>query len=179
MDSKKPVLAMAASQRFNRFLMSLDEKGRKWINSNMVFGRVFSFHGKFGVVHEDLKDPYDLVTKRLINVAVGLLEKNTPYYLDIETHFTGVDVIKLEPNKRYELNVGALLGEADSNSDIYTAEEASLLVSMFAYYFCLQFATTERFETGMRKYRECLTELEQSQHVRSIIPGRFFTFKRT
>lgn len=179
MDSKKPVLAMAASQRFNRFLMSLDEKGRKWINTNMVFGRVFSFHGKFGVVHEDLKDPYDLITKRFISVAVGLLERNNPYYLDIETHFTGVDVIKLEPNKRYELNVGALFGEADSNSDLYTAEEASLLVSMFAYRFCLEFATAERFETGMRKYRECLTALEQSQHVQAIIPGQFFKFTKT
>jgi hypothetical protein len=145
----------------------------------MVLGRVFIFHRKYGVVHEDLKDPYDLITKRFVSVAVGLLEGNPPFYLDIDTHFTGVDIIKLEPNKRYEVNVGAIMGKSDSKSDLYTSEEASVLVSMLAYYLCLEFATVERFETGMRKYRECLTELEQSQHQQPIIPGKFFTFKKS
>lgn len=178
MDSKKPVLAMAASKRFANFLMSLDEEARKWINSNMVFGRVFSFHGKFGVVHEDLKDPYDLITKRFINVAAGILEENTPYYFDIETHPTGVDVIKLESDRTYELNVGLLMGDENSVVSIYDADDASILVSMFAYYICLQGATAERFQAGMRKYRECLTELEQSKYAQTVIPGKFFSFKK-
>ncbi len=103
MVSKKPVLAVAVSKQFGQFLMSLDEESRKWINSNMVLGRVFSFYGKFGVVQEDLRDPYELITKRFIAVAQGLLNESPPFYFDIETHFSGVDTDMREINKLYRL----------------------------------------------------------------------------
>jgi hypothetical protein len=178
MESKKPTLAIAGNYQFNRFIMELDRKYHSWINANMIKDRVFSFHGKYGFVHENLRDPYDTITKRFIGVAQGLLEKNQPFYFDIESHFSGIDVIKLEPNRTYEFDViSKMVGVPDPHRGIYSAEESSILISMIAYKYCLEFAKQERFETGMRKYQEALTTLEQSQLQKEIVKGAFFSFK--
>jgi hypothetical protein len=178
MDSKKPILAIAGNYQFNHFIMGLDQKYHSWINVNMIKDRVFSFHGKYGVVHENLRDPYDTITKRFIAVAQGLLEKNAPCYFDIEQHFSGVDVIKLEPNRTYEFDaISKMMGAPDPRGGVYSAEESSILISMIAYKCCLEFAKQERFEAGMRKYQEGLITLEQSQLQKEIVKDTFFSFK--
>lgn len=178
MDSKKPILAIAGNYQFNHFIMELDQKYHSWINANMIKNRVFSFHGKHGVVHENLRDPYDTITKRFIAVAQGLLEKNEPFYFDIEQHFSGVDIIRLQPNRTYEFDAISKMMDVPFPPGVaYSAEESSILISMIAYKCCLEFAKQERFEAGMRKYQEGLTALENSQLQKEIVKGVFFSFK--
>jgi hypothetical protein len=178
MDSKKPILAIAGNHQFNQFIMGLDRKYHAWMNANMVTGRIFSFNGKYGVVHENLRDPYDTITKRFIAVVQGLLEKNPPFYFDIKSHFSGIDVIKLETNKTYTFDiVSQMMETTDPHGEVYSAEESSILISMIAYKLCFEFAKQERFEAGMRKYQEGMTTLEQSQLQQKIVSGTIFRFK--
>lgn len=106
------------------------------------------------------------------------LRRTRHFTLISNSIFSGVDVIKLEPNRTYEFDaISKMMGAPDPRGGVYSAEESSILISMIAYKCCLEFAKQERFEAGMRKYQEGLITLEQSQLQKEIVKDTFFSFK--
>lgn len=134
-------VGLIAHENNREFFKKLSQKQHEWIAAHYKPGRIFSFNGKYAMVPKFGRAiPYGEITGDLIYTAQSLLDKNPPFYLDVETHFSGVDVVKLESNKKYDCKVMAEItgGGTPPYGGIYDAKASSLIISLLAYKCCFE-----------------------------------------
>jgi hypothetical protein len=164
------------------FFKNLGQKQHEWMAVNSKPGRIFSFNGKFALLPKiGSMNPYDAGTSELIYYAQCLLDQSPPFYFDIERHSSGVDIIQLEPNKRYDCNVLAEVtdGGPPPAGGIYDAKASSLVISLMAYKICFDEAKKNGEKKMAETFAKRYTALLESQDKEPFFETVIFYFGDT
>jgi hypothetical protein len=172
-------VGLIAHENNREFFKKLSQKQHEWIAAHYKPGRIFSFNGKYAMVPKFGRAiPYGEITGDLIYTAQSLLDKNPPFYLDVETHFSGVDVVKLESNKKYDCKVMAEItgGGTPPYGGIYDAKASSLIISLLEYKCCFEEAKKDGDKKLADEFARCYTALLDSQEKETFLEKAVFYF---
>jgi hypothetical protein len=149
----------------------VDQKINDWIVRNVKDHRIFACKGKYAVASKNGKSPYDKMMRHFLIEIAGLLEKNPPFYFDIERHPSGIDVARLQSGKTYDCNILSEItdgGPAPDNGH-YSDKKSSFVISLLAYKqcfsYCKQINDLQMAGEFAKRYKALLESQDQEQFI--------------
>ena len=137
---------------------------RAWFELYARQGRVFSMNGHYAIAARDKKNIYEPVTEEFFHVAQSLLSKKNPrFYFDIvKDDSSGVEIIKLQPERTYDCKVVPELSDLPENG-IFSDKDSSFFISLFAYKYCFDICKRDGLEKLADEYAKRYMALRQSE----------------
>ncbi len=149
----------------------IDQKTKDWIVRNAKENRIFACKGKYAVAGKNGKSPYDEMMRHFLIEVAGLLEKNPPFYFDIEKHPSGIDVARLQAGKTYDCNVLSEVtdGGPAPGGGHYSDKKSSFVISLLAYKQCFSYCKEANDKKMASEFAKRYTALLESQDQDQLV----------